>query len=78
MKTAKEVYNESTMNLISLGTPYSVTSLMVKFAKMHVEAALEAAAENGKLKQVLGQGYYNKVVIDKDSILQAYDLDQIK
>lgn len=78
MKTAKEVYNESTMNLISLGTPYSVTSLMVLFAKMHVEAALEAAAENGKLKQVLGQGYYNKVVIDKDSILQAYDLDQIK
>jgi hypothetical protein len=50
---------------------------MIQFAKYHVEKALKFASEN-----VEGHNSNNDsssdVYIDKDSILTAYDLNQIK
>lgn len=48
-----------------------------EFAKLHVEAALEAAAEKATtIKISWGLGEYDDV--DKDSILNAYPLINIK
>ena len=61
---------------------------MIEFAKLHVEAALKAASEKVRLTdfayEFLQEGAYedadgNKVdAIDKDTILNAYPLDNIK
>lgn len=75
MKTAQEVYNEATTALIALGTQYSVTSLMIAFAKMHVEAALKAAVEN---VEVLCDSSGTFQSLDENSILNAYNSDLIK
>jgi len=55
----------------------NVTKAMIEFAKLHVEAALEAAAET-KVKGTFTSGMYLRFVDDKESILNAYPLDQIK
>lgn len=50
----------------------------IEFAKLHVEAALKAAAENAEItNKSKFSGDYNPVV-DEDSILNAYPLDNIK
>jgi hypothetical protein len=49
---------------------------------IHVQLALEAAAENAELKDYYeyqyGGGYEKKQEIDKDSIIYAYPIDNIK
>jgi len=50
-----------------------VYEAMVEFAKLHVKAALEAAAR--KAQGYHGAGDSN---VDKDSILNAYPLENIK
>ena len=59
-----------------------ITKMMIEFAKMHVELALEAAAENVELKDYYeyqyGGGYEKKQEIDKNSILNAYFYDNIQ
>lgn len=49
---------------------------MIEFAKFHVEAALKAAAENVKID--CDPYYPEHEWVDKDSILNAYPLDNIK
>jgi len=51
-----------------------VENLMIEFAKLHVEAALKQASEKAEWND------YNlaSIEIDKDSILDAYSLDNIK
>ena len=53
---------------------------MFEFARVHVEAALKAASEKVKLTdfayEFLQEGAYD--AIDKDTILNAYPLDNIK
>jgi hypothetical protein len=53
-----------------------------EFAKLHVEAALKAASEKAKLKIYPYNGCFecgrSDMDIDKESILNAYTLDQIK
>lgn len=58
---------------------------LIEFAKIHVQAALKAAAENAKLKDkkipydgVRSGGFYVVKEIDKKSILKAYPNDKIK
>ena len=54
---------------------------MVEFAKLHVEAALKAAADNAETKEEAFYGVdevYSIRVVDKDSILNAYPLTNIK
>lgn len=48
---------------------------LIEFAQIHVQAALEAAAENVK-----GQEFFHGRVlaVDKDSIINAYPLTNIK
>jgi hypothetical protein len=47
---------------------------MIAFAKIHVEAALKSAVENAELTRDSA----NNEIIDKDSILNAYPLENIK
>lgn len=53
---------------------------MIEFAKLHVQEALKQASENADMND----DYYNSQQegsfggIDKDSILEAYPLDNIK
>ncbi len=58
-----------------------VTEAMIEFAKLHVEAALKAASEKAKTKNKwdgnTGSEFCDTVV-DSESILNAYDLNQIK
>jgi len=53
---------------------------MIEFAKLHVEAALKEASEKASLTdfawEFLQEGAYD--AIDKDTILNAYPLDNIK
>lgn len=50
-----------------------IQEVLIEFAKLHVQAALEAAAENA---QILERDLYDDV--DKESILTAYSLENIK
>ena len=53
----------------------------IKFAKLHVEAALKAAATNAKTeKRTRGSQYAGdwKVEVNRESILTAYPLENIK
>jgi anaerobic ribonucleoside-triphosphate reductase len=59
---AKIVKFESTNDTIEC-TVYSLSQVMIEFAKLHVKAALKAASEK---------------TIDKNSILNSYSLDNIK
>lgn len=57
---------------------WSAKDAMIAFARLHVEAALEAASEkatqNYSEENVLGESY----TINKDSILNAYPLENVK
>lgn len=48
--------------------------LMIEFAKYHVEKALEAAVEDAWVEC----RNYDEYNVNKDSILKAYSLDNIK
>lgn len=76
MKTAEEFVLE----LELYGDLEKTSAKMIAFAKMHVEAALEAAADNVELQDTpyyLGNDQYRKEV-DKDSIREAYPLEKIR
>lgn len=57
-----------------------VPETMVEYDRLHVEAALKAASEKASLTdfayEFLQEGAYD--AIDKDTILNAYPLDNIK
>jgi hypothetical protein len=48
---------------------------MIEFAKLHVEAALEAASET---KIVSGTSYKHRTNLDMDIIMNSYPLEKIK
>ena len=52
-----------------------ITQAMIGFAKLHVQAALESAADNALTRSV---PYSDDVVIDDSTILEAYQLDNIQ
>ncbi len=55
-----------------------VKKLMIEFAQLHVEAALKAAAQNASIDSVnLGASEF-QTVVDKESILLAYPLENIQ
>lgn len=53
-----------------------VESFMVEFAKLHVEAALEAASDNAQII-TKSRGFAALEVIDKASIQESYPLENI-
>ena len=50
---------------------------MIKFAKLHVKAALEKALENAELDRDAGQDL-NGISVNKESILNAYPDENIQ
>ena len=52
-----------------------IKKAMIEFAKIHCEAQLKAILENAKIIKSVNFGWEK---IDKDSIINAYDLNQIK
>lgn len=57
--------------------PEDIENAMIGFAKLHVEAALKVASKKTKLKRV-NNFWCSGEAINKDSILTAYPLDNIK
>lgn len=61
-----------------------IEDIMIEFAQLHVKLALKAAAENAQVtneiyKSEVNKGsWYQEHNVDKQSILNAYPLDQIK
>jgi hypothetical protein len=57
-----------------------LSNYAIEFAKLHVKAALQAAYENAEADGHYSEDYdeYIDTIIDQDSILNAYPLDQIK
>lgn len=63
-----------------------ITKAMIEFAKLHVQEALKQASEKSLMKDVNEDCHYEDeegnfpeiYFIDKDSILNAYDLNNIK
>jgi D-aminopeptidase len=51
-----------------------VKKAMIEFAKLHVEQALKAASEN----VIVHDDAFKEAEVDKDSILNAYPLTNIK
>lgn len=51
---------------------------LIDFAKLHVEAALKAASDNAKLQSRTEFVWGACDIIDKESILTAYPLENIK
>jgi hypothetical protein len=77
--TAEEIYQKQTGCVIN---HHDIKIAMIKFAKLHVEAALKAASEKVVM---IDEGSFNSneewedfYVTDKDSILRSYPLDKIK
>lgn len=67
------------VNKLSENEIAEITFQMVKFAKLHVEAALEAASENAEAIDGWSTPFSgNSASVDKDSILNAYPEENIK
>jgi len=58
------------------GIEQNYPEMMIEFAKLHMEAALKEASENAEQKWV--KFTEDDYEIDKDSILNAYPLENIK
>ena len=74
LPTAKDFYYKHTTTGNDPGK--NTLNLMIQFAKLHVEAALKEASENAEQKWI--KFTENDYEIDKDSILNAYPLENIK
>ena len=68
--TAEETYYKITGCIIN---HKDIKTAMIKFAKLHVESALKEASEN-----VIIDGHPFEYELDKNSILNAYPLENIK
>lgn len=59
----------------SVSSDFDTHYAMIQFAKMHVRKALEVASENAI---IINGRYAEDYKINKDSILTAYPLENIK
>lgn len=81
METAEEIIlkqgvTKSPISGIETYLKGNAKSAMIEFAKLHVEAALLAASEKGTLLYPDVMGF--PPIINPDSILNAYPLENIK
>ena len=57
----------------------AIQEVMIEFAKLHVKAALEAAAENAEATEGWSTGFSGSAAsVNEDSILNAYPEELIK
>lgn len=79
MITAEEFYDENTNGFLDRN---DCERLMIEFAKLHVKEALKVASENFKMKikEDVHELDMNDdwMEVDKNSILIAYTLENIK
>ena len=73
---AKMVKFDDSNDIINC-TVYSLSKVMIEFAKIHVEAALKEASET-KILGYHGSGMYERDEEDKDSIVNSYAFENIK
>jgi hypothetical protein len=79
--TAKELIETDYYHLhldtdsICLG---SIETAMIEFAKLHVEAALKEASEESHATFETLDNHHSYPYVEKDSILNAYPLENIK
>ena len=66
--SAKEFFDKGNFN--------NVTDMLIEFAKLHVEQALKEASENADT--IYRGDSFGDYIVDKDSILNAYPLENIK
>ena len=84
MKTAAEFlknFNEEENNIDKLYYDSYVKKAMIKFAKMHVQEALRLASVEAEVEHELSNPYdpnSEYQIVNKDSILNAYSLENIK
>lgn len=55
--------------------------IAIEFTKLHIDAALKEASEKAKTKEdiaIFAEGTFETQIVDKDSILNAYPLTNIK
>ena len=79
LKTIKESGNFP-LNLTRdthIGSAHAIKRAMIEFAKLHVEAALKEASDT-KISGVYSKTKYKRGDDDKNSILDAYPLTNIK
>lgn len=75
LPTAEDYFMQKTDILTMCGNKQKVCKAMIEFASIHVTEALNAASES--VRTITDEwGHYEG--IDKDSILNAYPLDNIK
>jgi len=65
------------------GTKMLSEDKLIEFAKLHAQAALQSAANKAEIETVYSNPYnpsmgIDDVIVNKDSILNAYPLDLIK
>ena len=73
MKTAAEFFDEGNFN--------NVTDMLIEFTKMHVQEALRLASVEAEVEHELSNPYdpnSEYQIVNKDSILNAYSLENIK
>lgn len=73
--TAEEFFNECELEY------KSIEDRAIEFAKLHIKAALEAASKNAKTYiETYSSPHYDEwdAEIDKNSILNAYPIENIK
>ena len=54
---------------------------MIEFAKLHVEVALKTASQKAETKKdvaIFAEGTFTTQIVDKDSILNSYPIENIK
>lgn len=72
MIIAKELFDK----MLTENDECTSTEMMIEFAKMHVTEALKQASEKVEVNSV--SFTHNDYDIDKESILSAYPLENIK
>lgn len=84
MKTSEEFlknFNEEENNIDKLYYDSYVKKAMIRFAKMHVQEALRLASIEAEVEHELSNPYdpnSEYQIVNKDSILNAYPLENIK
>lgn len=81
MKTKEEILKTYPSVKLGLDDHYgkrTVYNAMDEYAKLHVKAALSAAAENAESTTCYGEGKMCWSCVDKDSILNAYPDENFK
>lgn len=70
-----EYWIKNEMNIIDV---QEAAKKLIEFAKLHVQEALRQASEKAKIVDTGVTDSYFDAAIDKESILNAYNLDNIK